>query len=490
MNQEKHKSYIASEYLASDGPFESPQNFKRLNIMGKYTVMLSPGEELSVLASHFESIWDASGQIPQRAVDSGSISRFGAIDDTEGGQTSRTNVRLSHTKSLQNKGRLENSLYLVNYDFDLFSNFTFFLDDPVNGDQIRQQESRSIYGLTSDYSQPLDLFSNKTLWQAGISLRYDQSRDNQLTKTTNRREVREVIQRGDINESNMGIYTGLQIHFGRWTLNPAIRLDHFDFQYTDALSTRYSNRSISSAIVSPKLNLSFDVNPSLQFYLKAGKGFHSNDTRVVVAQEGRQTLPASLGYDLGYMWKPIPKLLVNMAYWYLFLEQEFVYVGDAGIVEPSGKTQRQGVDLSLRYQAHKNVFFNLDGTYSHARSTEEESGQDYIPLAPITTLVAGINLVSPAGFYGSANLRYLGDRPANEDYSITARGYTVVDMNIGYQWKSFDLGIQVQNLLDTDWEEAQFATESRLFDEAAPVEEIHFTPGSPLFIKGSLAFSF
>ncbi len=490
LNNHNHNAYLATEFSATDGPFESPQNFNRTNIFGKYTGAVSETERVGITASHFTSTWDASGQIPQRAVDSGEISRFGAIDDTEGGTTSRTNVLINYDKIIDKKSSLKSLVFFSQYNFELYSNFTFFLEDPINGDQIRQKENRTIFGFNNEYKKSFSTNSLNGNWQAGISLRNDKSNDNELSHTANRSETLEQIQLGDINEINIGTYLGTTINIGRWTFNPSIRIDYFDFQYNNALLPTYKTQTEAQAIISPKFNILYTPSQEVQLYLKSGKGFHSNDTRVVVVEQNNKTLPAAYSYDAGFMWKPTPKMLLNMAYWYLYLEQEFVYVGDAGIVEPSGKTKRQGIDLSYRYQPLPWLFWNLDANYTHARAIEEPSGQDYIPLAPDITLASGLNIIHKSGFYGGLNLRYLNDRPANEDNSIIAEGYTVTDLNIGYKWKKMNVGIQIQNLFDTDWNETQFATESRLRDEITPVEEIHFTPGTPFFIKTMIEYNF
>lgn len=488
INNNKQSAYIASEYILTDGYFESPQNFNRLNIFGKYTANVSDSDKVGVTLSHFTSKWDASGQIPQRAVNNGVITRFGTIDDTEGGKTSRSNFLLTYDKILSENSSIKNKVYYNKYNFELFSNFTFFLDDPVNGDQIKQKESRNIFGFNSEYTQDLvDIDANFT---AGISLRNDQSSNNELSHTLNRRQTLNQIQFGDINETNFGAYASANFNFGKFTINPAIRLNYFNFEYNNNLQTNYQTQSQTASIVSPKLNMFYNYNEDLQFYIKTGKGFHSNDTRVVVAQNGKERLPASYGFDVGFMWKPMPKLLINTAYWYLFLEQEFVYVGDAGIVEPSGKTKRQGIDFSLRYEPIHQLYFNLDANYAHARASEEVPGQDYIPLAPDFTLSSGITYKSELGFYGSMQLRHIGGRPANEDNSIIAEGYTVTDLNLGYSLKNVTFGLQIQNLFDIDWNETQFATESRLQGEANSIEEIHFTPGTPFFLKGSVTINF
>lgn len=488
LNNNKHSAYLASEYILTDGYFESPQNFNRLNIFGKYTGNITENDKVGITISHFDSKWDASGQIPQRLVDNVIITRFGAVDDTEGGNTSRTNLLLNYDKILSENSSIINKLFYSVYDFELYSNFTFFLDDFVNGDQIKQKEARNIFGFSSDYKQQFTNIDGD--FSVGFSLRNDKSNDNELSHTANRSTTLNQIQVGDVNETNLGVYASVNFNFGKFIINPALRLDYFNFEYNDALQTNYETQSETASIISPKLNILYNHTNDLQLYVKGGKGFHSNDTRVVVPQNGKDILPSAYGFDAGFMWKPIPKLLVNTAYWYLFLEQEFVYVGDAGIVEPSGKTRRQGIDFSVRYEPINNLFFNLDGNYTHARAIEEVSGEDYIPLAPDFTLTSGLTYKSASGFFAGLQLKHINDRPANEDNSIVAEGYTVTDLNAGYQFKNVTLGIQIQNLFDVDWNETQFATESRLQNETNPVEEIHFTPGTPFFLKGSIAISF
>lgn len=490
LNSFKQSAYFAVENLTSDGPFQSSQNFYRFNAFGKYIAKLTNRDQIKISASHFKSKWDASGQIPERAVNSGLIDRFGAIDDTEGGNTSRSNFIVNYNKRVSDKSSIDNTIFYSHYDFELYSNFTFFLEDPINGDQIKQKESRSISGLSSTYKQQFDFKQWTGQWRLGVSLRNDRSEDNELSHTLNRQTTLTQHQLGDINQTNTGVFADLTLNYNKWTFNAALRLDHFNFKYNDALVTNYTTQSESQSILSPKLNILYNPTNTLQFYLKGGKGFHSNDTRVVVQQRGNNILPASYGSDLGVLWKPKDQILLNIAYWYLFLEQEFVYVGDAGIVEPSGKTRRQGIDFSFRYQPLQWLFSNLDVTYSHARATEEPNDADYIPLAPNLTIAGGINIRSNKGFYGGLKARHLNDRPANEDNSIIADGYTVFDANFGYEFKKFNFMIEVQNLFDTEWNETQFATESRLQNETSPVEEIHFTPGTPFNLKGKIQYRF
>ena len=489
-NQKTQSAYIATEYILTDGPFDSPQNFNRINLLGKYSTILSDNSKFSILASRFSSKWDASGQIPQRLIDDRTISRFGAVDDTEGGNTSRTNVNVSLSKPIDENTFMKANAFYSNYQFELYSNFTFFLEDPINGDQIKQKENRAIYGMNAELNQKTNLNDVAVLLQYGVGFRADATKDSELSHTLNRRTVLENIKLGDINESNLFSYFNSEFNFGKLMINPAIRLDYFKFNYQDKLTTDYKTQSESKVKFLPKLNFIYSQNNNLQFFLKSGIGFHSNDTRVVVQNNGKQVLPTAIGADIGTIWKPFPKLIVNSALWYLFLEQEFVYVGDAGIIEPSGKSKRMGAELGLRYQLNDWLFFDADANYTYARSIDEPKGQDYIPLAPDFTTTGGLSFQKIQGFSGGLRYRYLKSRPANEDNSIVAKGYFVSDFNVNYQYKSINLGISIENLFDTAWNETQFATESRLQNESESVEEIHFTPGTPFFMKGKITYTF
>ena len=488
-HSEKHDAYIAAEYLTSDGPFESPQNFNRLNLMGKYSTRFSNQSKMSLTASHFTSQWDASGQIPQRAVDAGMISRFGAIDDTEGGQTSRTNIIVNYTRLVNEQTFFKNKAYYSFYDFELYSNFTFFLDDPVNGDQVRQKENRRIFGIESELNRTVLINESEVLLQVGVGLRNDMIDDVELSHTLNRQETLESFQLGDVNESNLYTYFNAEFDLGKWLITPGIRLDYFDFQYLNQLDSVYRPSSETKLLASPKLNILYNHNRNLQFFAKYGIGFHSNDARVILGDEEKPVLPAAYGADLGFVWKPFPRLISNVALWHLILEQEFVYVGDAGIVEPSGRSRRLGFDLGFRYQVLDWLFADIDGNYAFSRSVDEPENAQYIPLAPIFTATGGLS-IRKGKFTAGIQSRFIKDRPANDDNSIIAEGYLITDLNASYIWNNVSLGISIENLFDQDWNETQFATTSRLSFEPAPVEEIHFTPGTPFSIRGNIKYTF
>ena len=488
-SQSNHSAYLASEYLLSDGPFESSQNFRRMNIMGKYLNEMENGNRLSIMASQFHSQWDASGQIPQRLVENGSISRFGAVDDTEGGRTFRTNFSIDQTRVINKNMFVRNRAFLSKYDFELYSNFTFFLEDPINGDQIRQREDRTIYGISSTLFQNITSGEQYNLeLNYSLGLRYDDNNDVELSRTSNRQTVQERLALGDIDESNIHGSVSANLQMQDWTINAGMRIDYFSMSYIDRIPTSYTSDTENQFIFSPKLNFIYNPNPRLQLFLKSGIGFHSNDTRVVVTRTGEEVLPKAYGLDIGGVYKPIPRLWMNMALWYLHLDQEFVYVGDAAIVEPSGRTRRRGVDFGLRYQMTEHLFLNSDFNYTHARSIDDDEGQNRIPLAPELTAVGAVTFRNPSGFSSSLRYRFIRDRPANEDNSIVAKGYFVSDFNASYNWKNVTFGIVVENIFNVEWNEAQFATESRLRNELESVNELHFTPGVPRFIRAKMSY--
>ncbi|RAJ16853.1 TonB-dependent receptor [Olleya aquimaris] len=490
-NKNSQNAYVAVEYIETDGPFESPQNFSRLNVFGKYNAFINNNSKIGLTLSHFTSQWDASGQIPQRLVNDGTLTNFGAVDDTEGGYTSRTNFNVQYNTLLDNDIAVQSNAFYSNYNFELYSNFTFFLEDPVNGDQIRQKEDRNIFGFNTQFKKDFYYNSFDVTYTSGLGLRYDDVNDIELSHTLNRKTTLENIQLGNVNQRNLYGFFNAEIDLGKVKITPALRLEYIKFQYQDLLSETYSNLTDSEVALLPKLSIQYNQNENLQWFIKSGIGFHSNDSRVVLNQNIDNALPKAYGVDIGNIWKPTNKLVLNTALWYLFSEEEFVYVGDAGIIEPSGKSERYGIDFGIRYQLTDNIYFNTDATLTKARSLEAEKGNNYIPLAPDFTLVGGLAFKDINNFSGGINYRYVDNRPANEDNSVVAEGYFVTDLNINYNFnKHWKLGVVIENVLDTDWKETQFLTESRLQNEAQPVEEIHFTPGTPFNFKTTLSYSF
>ena len=476
--------YLAGEASFTKGFFESPQDFSRFNGTLKYHDNISRNSTLTTTVTGFTSKWNASGQIPLRAVESGLTGFYGAIDNTEGGKTSRHNANVTLVSNLNNGGKIRNQIFYSRYKFELYSNFTFFKEDPVNGDQIRQKEDRNIFGYNSSFEKEFSIGNFKTETKTGIQVRYDDVNDIELTRTKNRTVNTAEIMRGDVNETNVGVYWSQRsMVTKKLEITAALRGDYFANRYNNKLVAEVS--SANSTVISPKLNFNYRVSNSVQLYLYNGKGFHSNDTRVAVQQAGRKVLPPAYGTDLGGVFKVSKKLVLQSALWYLWLDQEFVYVGDEGVVEPGGQTKRIGFDLSARYAITKNLFADADVSLANPRAIGVMKAENYLPLAPRFTSAGGLIYKTQNGWNGSVRYRFMGDRPANEDNSVVAKGYFITDAAIYYSAKKWEAGAAVQNVFNTRWKETQFDTESRLQNESDAVSEIHFTPGTPFFARFS-----
>lgn len=487
-NKDKQSAYIAGEINTTNGPTLNPQNFSRYNLFAKYRRTFNEKTQLMASLSAFKSKWDASGQVPERAVASGFIDRFGAIDPSEGGNTERYNANLQLTSHIGPNTTWETQLYASRYLFNLYSNFTFFLNDPINGDAIQQSESRNLYGLNTSITTKKMVADWTWNTHYGTGIRYDITKDSRLAQVVNRQFISNT-KLGDINEANAFAFVQQQWSSQKWLIEAGIRADYLHFAYTDKLNSEQLTPQ-GKMIFSPKLNIQYHINRNLQLYIKAGKGFHSNDTRVVVAQRGQEILPAAYGGDIGFTAKPSPKLLLNIAAWYLYSQQEFVYVGDDGNVEPSGRSRREGIDVVARYQITKKWFANGNLTVTRPKAIDEPKGQNYIPLAPILSSNGGIFYKATTGWNGGISYRYLKNRPANEDNTVVAKGYFVTDLTLNYTHKKYEVGIAIENLFNTTWNEAQFATTSQLRNETSPVTELNFTPGTPFFPRIRFAIFF
>jgi hypothetical protein len=489
-NKIREQWYASGAYSKTDGYFDKPQNFNRLNFFTKYTAAFTDKTLLSISASTFSSNWDASGQIPQRAIDRGLITKFGSIDSSEGGNTSRTNIDTLLQYHFNDHWSLSNRVYYSHYKFNLFSNFTFYLNDPVNGDEIQQKENRDLYGLNGSLSYNGAIGNRNYHGELGYGFRYDNVSDIELNDTIDRVLLNNV-QNGQLKEANVFTYFNNTIDLGeRLELNAGLRYDWFNFAYHDKLIPNSGYTSQQRDVASPKINLTYSASKTLRLFISTGIGFHSNDSRVILDARAGNILPKVYGVDAGALLKPMPGLLVKAAAWWLYSEQEFVYVGDEGIIEPGGETRRYGADLSARYQFNKWLFSDIDLNWTKARAVAAPKGQDYVPLAAVFTSIGGLTAKNERGLSGSLRYRNISNRPANEDNSVIANGYFLLDALVSYRWKALEFTLSAQNLLNSEWKEAQFDTTSRLKDETVAVSEIHFTPGTPRFIKGGVTVHF
>ncbi len=390
--REHQNAYFAGQYYNTDGAVDSEQDFQRLNLFSKFNLYLDDTSRISFSASSFSSAWDASGQIPKRAIDNELITRFGAIDDLEGGQTGRQNINLIYTLIGEDDSQFLIQPYFSNYNFKLFSNFTFYLDDHENGDMIEQTDDRTILGLNSEYEFKRTIYSMQSSTTFGGGFRSDNIAVS-LWNSPNRRRLTQNVNSGII-ERNLFLWTQEEL-----IINPKLRFqlglrgDYFTFNVEDHLDTvspettnlPHASGYAQEAMLNPKFNIVYSPFKSSDVFLNFGTGFHSNDARDVVIEKtiskleqtlirqgldnndineqlsqmnfsheyaGISTLPRAIGYEIGTRHNIWNRLTFGFAIWRLDLDEELVFVGDAGETEISGQSQRVGIDLK-----HADRFF-------------------------------------------------------------------------------------------------------------------------------------
>lgn len=475
------KVYAGIEATRTQGFFTIPQEFGRYNAIAK---LFSPLSENSVIVGSvtgFTSIWDASGQIPERAVTDGRISQYGSIDPNEGGNTSRLTAQLTFRYTGGSPFEIQASA--TDYRFRLFSNFTFYAVNPTRGDMIEQTDNRQVYTikLAKTFFTMTDKLGLKTV--LGGSARYDDI--NTALYSDSARLRFETIRSADIKQTNVGFYADQYVYAGNLTVNFAARADFFNFNVQQENQQRGQT---SAVVVSPKLNLTYNVSDQVALYGNTGFGFHSNDARAAVASQNQNTIPRAFGAELGSRISQ-STYTVAAAAWLLDLENEFVWIGDEGTTEQAGRSRRVGVDVEARLYATSWFTIGSDLTLSNGWLRDSPTGQNAIPLAPHITLSSFAIATFEVGTF-ALRMRHIGNRPATEDASIIARGYTVLDFNSTLNLSSsLKLSLQIENLTNVQWREAQFATTSRLQNEPAAVSEIHFTAGTPRSLRLGLTFS-
>lgn len=489
--------YIAGEGIYSNGgPFtQLPEHFKRYNGFAKFVTPLGKKNTLSVEASTLWSKWRSSGEIPERAAAEGYMDgRWGTIDSFQTGYTTRTNVMAKLKTNFNNNLIWINQVFYQNYLLDLYTNFTFYYFFPTEGDEFRQFENRNLFGYHSTLSKTAYAGNTSLSTDASVGFRTDLISPLELDHTE-RGQVLGKIQYGNAHENNIYGYVDENIRDGNWLFNVGFRYDYFNFYYlnmaTDSFATKFYDAvspRAHAATLSPKINIEYTFSPTFQLYFKAAKGFHSNDVRVVIAQQGKEILPSAYGTDVGFNWKPFPRLFINTALWYSFLQSEFTYGSDlidqpGGPMEASGRTVRYGIDFSGRYQILDWLYTGLNLNWAHPRSIEEPKGENYLPLAPTFTSTGELAFKFPSGWNGGISYRYLHNRAGNEDYSLTAKGYFVTDLAINYTKKKYEISLAIENLFNTRWDEAEIEYDSRLKNESTDVDQMSYIPGVPFFPK-------
>jgi outer membrane receptor protein involved in Fe transport len=317
-----------------------------------------------------------------------------------------------------------------------------------------------------------------------------------------------------VREGSLGLYAQEDITFTPWLRAVlGLRGDLFGFDVDDHLEDLGTQDTKSSGVrqasrVSPKASLVFGAIPATELYLNAGAGFHSNDARGVVRQPDPVTpMTQARGYELGARTRLFDALDLAGSFFLLDLDSELVWAGDEGTTEARGPTRRRGLEAEARLRILPWLFADADLTVSRATFVGNAGNADAVALAPKLIVAGGISARHPGGTYGRVGVIHLGDRPATEDRVLTAEGFTRVDATVGYRASWFEATLGLQNVLNTEWREAQFANVSRLPDETGPescpegtrpagedafqgCEDMHFTPGAPFNAQASITLFF
>ena len=497
---ETWRAVLAGEVAANDGPFENPEALRRFNLYGRATHDLSPTAKLSFTWMSYGSTWNGNGQIPARAVcgegEPGSLppeaygepclDHFGTVDPSEGGATQRHQTSLRYSAS-ETDGELSALIYWVKNRFTLYSNFTFFADDPERGDAIEQGDDRTMVGTDARAARHFHYGPLKVTATLGLQARVD-SIENSLWHSQARERLEPRVQ-ANVTETELGLFAEVDARLTKALRFVAgLRADRVDVAVEDRLEDRSTQGTRSSGVkgdqaLSPKLLAIVSPLAVLDLYASYGRGFHSNDARgVVQAQNPATLLTPALGWEMGARFAPLEGLSFEAAAFLLDLDSEIVWSGDAGTTEPSGRTRRYGLEAGGRYRIQNWLFADADLSLVHAKYRENPGNANAVALAPTRTFTAGIAARPTFGDttpFGALRVKSIADRPATEDRSFTAEGFTTLDVNAGARWKNVEAGVEVQNVFDVKYREVNFANESRLAYEPAPVNGIHYSPGWP-----------
>jgi hypothetical protein len=482
------KTLVAIEYYRSDGPFERPNGYERFNLFAKAKATLAEGMDLAVWASYYMADWHGSGEIPTRAVRAGVISRFGSIDPNEGGSTQRANLNVDWRWKLDENQLVTVHTYGTYYELDLFNDFTFFLNDPQNGDEINQRDRRFMAGFDALYQYQTRPFGVSLTSSAGFQYRIDTPRVVLANSVQHHQLAR--TQDVSIVEQSYSPFVKFDVVPLPWLrFVTGARGDIFTYDVHSRVNTTGDdlNGRVTQARPNVKANLALGPWYQTEFFANFGTGYHSNDARAVISDPNLTALPTAQGYEFGLRSKAIPRTELSLTYWVIDLASELVFVGDDGTTEARGPSHREGIEFAVRVKILDWLTFSGDVT---AAKAEFDTG-GAVPLAPLLTSRADLTARLPWGLSSSLSMRYLGDRYADEERHQTARGYLLFDITARYRYKWLEAFVSIENLANTEYREAQFFFTSRLAGEpAGGVPDIHYTPGNPRTVMGGLAVRF
>ncbi|MBI3728839.1 MAG: TonB-dependent receptor [Burkholderiales bacterium] len=484
------------EVNRNDGPWINPENVRKYSALLRYS-QGSHDDGYSVTAMAYKNNWNSTDQIPLRAVQSGQISRFGALDPTDGGQSSRYSLSYAMKKRNQD-GVFEMNAYAVQSSLDLFSNFTYFLANPDMGDQFSQSEKRQMLGMNISQGWPLTVADLEMHNKIGVQLRYDRLSPVGIYNTVAQQRI-STIREDSVKEASAGFYAESSIQWlPKFRSIAGLRYDAYRFDVNSSIDG--NSGKVSDHIVSPKLSLIFGPWNKTEYFINYGSGFHSNDARGMAQTrlpDGGVSKPVTplvktRGAELGMRTEIIPGLQSSLALWRLDIASELLFVGDAGETEPSRASRRTGIEWNNHYIAKPWLLFDLDLAASRARYTQNDVAGNYIPGSIDKVASFGVTVTDLGRWYGGFELRYFGPRPLIEDNSVRSSSTTLAYARMGYRINArTKLTMDVFNLFNKQASDIDYYYQSRLPRESAEgANDIHFHPVEPRSVRLTLTHNF
>ncbi len=485
------------ELFHNDGPWVHPDDFRKINGVIRY----SQGDQqngFSITAMGYSGDWNSTDQVAKRAIDSGLISRYGSLDPSDGGNSYRYSLSFEGQRTKDNSITKANA-YVIDYNLNLFSNFTYFLEDPVHGDQFEQSDKRIVSGFGVSQEWLTNLAGHDMDNTIGLQVRNDDIRPVALYHTEDR-QILSTIRRDNVVQTSVSVYGQYRY---QWTEKfrtiAGLREDIYFWNVESDIPANSGNAHDS--IASPKVSLIFGPWEKTEYYVNAGYGFHSNDGRGTTITVDPQTgnpvqkvkpLVRAKGMDIGVRTAAIPHLQNELTFWVLDLDSELLFTGDAGITEPSRPSRRYGVEWANYYTPTQWFTLDADLALSHARFTESDPVGNYIPGSPEVVFSMGASVDNLSGFMAGVRVRYFGPRPLIEDNSVRSSSSSLVNARLGYEfYKNWRVILDVFNVLNAKVSDIDYYYVSRLPGEpASGVADIHTHPEDPREARLTISASF
>jgi outer membrane receptor protein involved in Fe transport len=246
--------------------------------------------------------------------------------------------------------------------------------------------------------------------------------------------------------------------------------------------------SASDAIVSPKATLAWRVSDVLELYADAGRGFHSNDARgateTVAPKTGLPADPVKLiapasGAESGARWQR-DGFTATATVFYLHLDSELTFSGDAGDTESASATERWGSEVLFNWHPIPRIDIDASASATNAHYLGNPEGGSRIPNAIEYTFTGGISALITDALTATITVRHLGPSPLIEDASVKSRPATIANLLLRYQFGRVMVTGEVLNLLDSHADDIEYFYTSRLSGEpAAGVNDLHIHPAEP-----------